>query len=238
MSTIELYRSIRDENICFLRTNEVRVDERLASLASDTRRGISLIIPIRIDREIYADLVKEFSAIEPDQYYYPYDDLHTTIFDFASARENYVPDRGREEAFREISMEACRSLEPFRIRFRGVVFSREAGLLKGYDDDVLVDLRERIRKALHKAGIENDERYRSRSAHCTFMRFRAMLRFPERFAEKIEAWGERDFASERVTAAELVEHDWYNSQASKRILGLMTIAASVAPEESLSPGSF
>lgn len=220
---VELYRAIREENIGFLRANEASVDEVLAGPSPDARRGVSLIIPVRIDPAVYAALLEEFTAIEPDQYYYPRDDLHTTVFDFLSAREGYVPDRGREEAFRLIAEEVCRRREAFSLRFRGVVFSREAGLLKGYDDEALIDLRERIRTALLEAGLGNDERYRSRSAHCTFMRFRAGLRCPGRFETVVNAWSERDLGNMPVTSAELVEHDWYNRKASKRIIGVVTI---------------
>jgi len=221
----ELYRAIREENIGFLRANEASVDEALAGPSPDARRGVSLVIPVRIDPAVYAALSEEFTAIEPDQYYYPCDDLHTTIFDFLSAREGYVPDRGREEEYRLIAEVACRRLEVFSLRFRGVAFSREAGLLKGYDDEVLTDLRERIRTALFKAGLGNDERYRSRSAHCTFMRFRAGLRCPSRFETAMDAWSERDLGNMPVTSAELVEHDWYNRRTSKRIIGVVTVAA-------------
>ena len=220
----ELYRAIREENIGFLRANEARIDKTLAEPSPDARRGVSLIIPVRIDPSAYVALLEEFAAIEPDQYYYPRDDLHTTIFDFLSAREGYVPDRGREEAFRLIAKETCRRFEAFSLCFRGVVFSREAGLLKGYDDEALIDLRERIRTALFDAGLGNDERYRSRSAHCTFMRFKAGLRFPDRFEAAMDAWGERDLGCVPVTSAELVEHDWYNRKVSKRIIEVVTLA--------------
>jgi len=58
------------------------------------------------------------------------------------------------------------------------------------------------------------------------MRFREELHFPGRFVDSMEVWGERDFGCAKVSFIELVEHDWYNRKASKRILGEIDLAKS------------
>jgi 2'-5' RNA ligase len=205
--------------------NEPLVDTLVLDPARDFRRGISLILPVRPEESAYSELIAAMSGMEPDQYYYPIADLHVTIFDFVSAREGFAKDAAREAVFLDIASRACAGTEPFELRLEGIAFSREAGMMAGYDGGALVDLRSRIRAALSAAGIKNDERYRSRSAHCSFMRFAAKLRSPRRFLGEIEAWEEVRFGAASPGAARLVEHDWYNRQASLRDLGICRLAA-------------
>ncbi len=219
MSSHELYLAIGEKNRPFLDANEPIVDEFVLDPSRDSRKGISLILPIRLEGEAYRELIQSVSLIEPDQYYYPAGDLHTTIFDFVSARAGFASNPDLDMAFLDIASRACAAMKPFELRFEGVVCSREAGLIAGYDGDALIELRSRIRQELAEAGLKNDERYDSRSAHCCFMRFAARLRMPRRFLETIGSWDKVSFGASTYGAAELVEHDWYNRKTSLRKIG-------------------
>ncbi|MBN1700010.1 MAG: hypothetical protein JW881_21045 [Spirochaetales bacterium] len=72
--------------------------------------------------------------------------------------------------------------------------------------------------ASNKAGIENDERYRSESAHATFCRFTSPLRDPAGLLRYIEKHRSYALGTETVAVIELVEHDWYNRSSAKRII--------------------
>ena len=223
MSSHELYLAIGEKNRPFLDANEPIVDEFVLDPSRDSRMGISLILPVRLDGATYRDLVQSMSLIEPDQYYYPPGDLHTTIFDFVSARAGFASNPDLDVAFLDIASRACAAMKPFELRFEGVVCSREAGLIAGYDGNALVELRSRIRQELIEAGLKNDERYNSPSAHCCFMRFAARLRMPRRFLETIGSWDKVSFGASTYGAAELVEHDWYNRRASLRKIGICVL---------------
>jgi hypothetical protein len=219
MSSKELYDAIHAANIDDLRHGRIDTDPLLLPGAGDPRRGVSLIIPVQGSREHYQELVNRFSQVEPDQYYYPFEDLHITIFDFIQGSAAYQRSNDRNRQFLQISREAASDIQPFRLQQQGVVFSRTAGLIRGYDDNILVDMREKIRKRLQELNLPNDERYASESAHTTFMRFPCQLRNPQALAELIEQQREIDLGSEKITFCQLVEHDWYNTRSRTRIIG-------------------
>jgi hypothetical protein len=218
MSSITLYDRIHDSNIEDIGEGRVEIDRYLATAENDPRMGISLIIPIVGNSENYRELVNRFERVEPDQYYYPFGNLHITVFDFIQGSADYRRDEFLEKTFLEISREAVEAVGPFAIHFRGVAFSRGAGILRGYDGDALISIRRNIRSLLKERGIRNDERYESESAHVTFTRFRAALRNPPLFRETIEASRSFDLGDEEVSSLELVEHDWYNLLQRKRVI--------------------
>ena len=171
MSIQTLYDSIHQENIAFIRSGDVFVDEYLGTGLADTRRGLSLIIPLDQIMKGYEALIKSFQILEPEQYYYPAEDLHITVFDYIGAHKAYARSSSIEQTCINITNEFVESLSGFTVLFKGIVFSREAGLLKGYDDGSVVALRKRIRQQLKVYGLSNTERYESMSVHSTFMRF-------------------------------------------------------------------
>jgi 2'-5' RNA ligase len=218
VSSTELYESIRERDLACLRSGAVELDRVLAAGLPDSRRGISLVMPASRIAPGYEGLVARFAAVDPAQYYYPRSDLHITIFDFTQAREGCVADPGLEASFREISRAALASFAGFAVELRGVVFNRAAGIVKGFDRDRLLGLRQRIRKELVARGIRNDERYESGSAHITFARFRQPPADPAALCEAAEAAREIELGHVDAGEVELVEHDWYNSPASRRLL--------------------
>ena len=218
MSSVSIYDQIYRDNIQKICTGNVQIDPYLNEHAVDGRLGISLIIPIQKSRQEYEALVAQFRAIAPDQYYYPFDDLHITVFDFVQASKDYTRNEGQEDDFRKISQEALAGIGHFPLRLCGPVFSSAAGLLAGYDDGGLISIRNDIRRLMAMKGLRNDERYESRSAHVTFCRFRSPLQNPAGLVRLIDACRDLDLGSEQVYCMELVEHDWYNSTATKRVI--------------------
>jgi hypothetical protein len=218
MSSTELYDSIRERGLERLRSGDALIDGWLGGKERDPRRGLSLIIPLKRALVPYGRLVEAFSSIDPGQYYYPTEDLHITIFDFLRARPGYVGDGRSEGAFLAVAGEVLASFGPFPIEMRGVAFSQEAGLIAGYDSDALVAVRASIRKLMADRGLANDERYESRSAHATFVRFKRAPSNPSALCETIIRMRDFELGAVTVDSAELVEHDWYNSSRTKRVI--------------------
>jgi len=163
-------------------------------------------------------LTDHFQKLEPHQYYYPASDLHITIFDFIQAQTDFQRDEALEKIFLEIATQAVNGFGAFNIQMKGVVFSNEAGLIRGFDGNKLLFLRENIRSLRTEAGLRNDERYESESAHVTFTRFKNRLEDPITFYTFIEASKMTYLGEESVNQVELVEHDWYNSTPTKRVI--------------------
>ncbi|HUW42169.1 MAG TPA: Gfo/Idh/MocA family oxidoreductase [Rectinemataceae bacterium] len=226
MSSRKLYDAIHAANIGRIASGEIVLDDYLGGKLPDSRVGVSLVISARSFAGSYAKLVSSARRAEPWQYYYPFHDLHITVFDFIRGSEAYRPDARLEKRFLDLAREAARSFEPFAIRFSGIVFSDAAGLIQGYDDDLLARLRQAIRELMEDAGLANDERYRSESAHLTFARFISPLASPGGLREFIDGNRETEIGRERVDALELVEHDWYDRRATRRIIGRVELRGS------------
>lgn len=218
MSSEALYQSIYEKFIGILTRGDMRVDDALAHREEDGRLGISLIIPMQQLGDRYADFAKIAARVEPDLYLYPLEDLHITVFDFMQGSGTYRRDRSNEILFTEIADNAAKTIEPFTIEFRGVVFTDEAGILPGFDNDRLVGIRQKIREMLKQRGVRNDERYESQSAHITFCRFQNRLKNSAEFVRFLHNYRQFEFGTETITHLELVEHDWYNLKRKKRII--------------------
>jgi hypothetical protein len=218
MSSKQLYYSIFQQNIKEIENNRIVIDQYLSKDKIDNRRGISLIIPISINTFVYSNLVNEYYNIEPDQYYYPNIDLHITIFTFLSARDTYKNNEDLNRYFKYISESALQNIPQFKILLYGLTFSKEAGFINGYDNDLLINIRNSIRIEMNNKGLKIDERYKSETAHITFTRFVNPLHDSKRLVNKIYEDKNKTIEEIKINKIELVEHDWYNKFAHKKVL--------------------
>lgn len=218
LSSRSLYDSIYDNNIVDIESGNIKIDEYLKGSKLDSRMGVSLIIPIHSISYSYSNLVSSLKKIEPEQYYYPTRDLHITIFDYVQGTEKYVRNTELEKAFIEISKQSLKIVHAFPITLRGIVFSNEAGIIQGYDTNILFKIRGKIRGLLNQNGIKNNERYESESAHITFMRFMNPLQKAKELCKFINENRELKIGFPTIEEVEMVEHDWYNHKISKRII--------------------
>jgi len=212
------YNSIDEKYIRNIRSGEVVIDSNLKNFVNDKRLGISLQISINSIEDKYYDFLKIFESALPNQYYYPYCDLHTTIFDFYRAKAEYVQKADVETSIIDLVQTILKSIEVFPITYNGISFSSEAGIIRGYDLDILINIRKKIREAMMEYNFENDERYESQSAHITFMRFVEFIANPNKTIEMICKLKNYVFGEMKVGSIDLVEHDWYNLKAKKRII--------------------
>jgi len=218
MSSKQLYDSIFQEHISDIEKNSIITDEYLKNGKIDNRRGISLIIPISFDKSVYSDLVKEYYDIEPTQYYYPNTDLHITIFTFISARETYKNNEESNRHFKYISETVLQNIRAFNVLLYGITFSKEAGFINGYDNNILINIRNSIRIEMKNKELRIDERYKSETAHITFTRFVNPLTDNKIFGNKLYEDKNKPIDEITIRKIELVEHDWYNKLAHKKVL--------------------
>jgi hypothetical protein len=215
MGNIQLYTDIKERNEQYVASGDIIVDDFLATPEADKRRGVTLLVPVPELGEKYQELVTRFVSGEPNQYYYPLSDLHVTVFTFISGTADYVPNDEMNRAFREITKDVLAGIKGIRIDFDGIVFSREAGIICGYDDDVLIEMRKGIRERLKKKGIPVLERYESKSSHVTFCRFKERLGNPKSFTATIKKNEAKYFGRYGIKNIHLVQNDWYNSERNR-----------------------
>jgi hypothetical protein len=218
MNSKTLYEAIHLDNIIDIRNGNIFIDDYLTNGIKDSRRGVSLIIPLSQIFKEYEAIVKHFRILEPEQYYYPTSDLHITIFDYIAAHNTYAGSTLIDQTYIGITDAVVKSLAGFNVLFKGIVFSREAGLLKGYDNGSVIALRNRIRARLKDDGLPNTERYQSKSVHSTFMRFTKRIDNLHAFLNELELRKEIDLGIETVKRLVLVEHDWYNRKNLTRTI--------------------
>lgn len=223
MSTQEVYNNIYSQNIEFIRSGNIIKDDYLSSGRADKRLGISLVIPIKGIGRKYSFLIELFKKYEPDLYYYPFSDIHVTVFNYIEASSNYIKSVDVEKNYIRVTREVLREEAAFPIEFKGIVFSRQAGIIQGYDKGRLISIRNKIRILLKEYSIKYVERYKTESAHITFCRFARGLKEPERLAGMIKENRHIDIGTEIINNIELIEHDWYNQQLKKRIIEVLKI---------------
>ena len=205
---------------------KIETDKFLSSTSEDKRRGISLIIPVPFNKIIYSSFIDAFRNIESAQYYYPLSDLHITIFTFLSARDTYRSNPKLENEFIQITGKALNNINQLLISFSGFTFSKEAGFINGYDNNALILIRDCIRTEMSNKGLKIDERYKSETAHVTFMRFKNEISNIDDFYNTIANKRNEIIEDINLSKIELVEHDWYNTESNKRIISTFNIKSS------------
>jgi 2'-5' RNA ligase len=146
--------------------------QELSASGADQRYGVNLIVRPSPRVVTYIHAVQErLRAHEPEQYFYPADDLHLTLIELCSSRPQFEVERlaaAVAQALPEMVHTALRALL--------------VGPLLGYDqracalnflpaDDALQTLRGYLVNQLTTHGITIAPRYTPQSAHVTLMRY-------------------------------------------------------------------
>lgn len=207
------YRNILEQNREAILRGGVG-DDYLKFPGRDTRMALALVIRIspNVCSLIEAYLHK-LKTIEPDLYYYPARDLHITVLDLLRG----VPDRtipDNIDDYTRCIRECAKKISPFEIVFDGLTMSDNAVMIKGYYESALEDFRQELRRSMKRYGLLLEERYETFSAHITAARIPDQLRHPESFVTYLA--DKHPFGEMKVTAFELVFHNWYDSQ--KKVL--------------------
>ena len=199
--------------------NKISLDPSLYNLSKDVRQGLTLVTPL--SQEVYckvAKIMKLLESIEPEQYYYPFENMHITTLNLTPFSEDFVFDRKQCEAFNKVFKKAFNGIKPFNVKLEGITASKGAVIIQGFYKDALQKMRENLRREAQKQGVMLNEDYERKTAHTTIIRFRKKLRKPKDFVKQIEKHRNTDLGTMRIDKVLLVLTDWYNRKEKKTII--------------------
>ena len=142
---------------------------------SDTRCGVNLIC--RPSEQVIAAItsIQDPKSERAKQYYYPAADLHVTVSEIIHSR-TYGEAAEIGERLAEEAWNALGDFPAFDLNATRAVFDERAGRLELQSKDGrLHQIRQRIHDVATDTGIVPTPRYRSSSAHITFMRYIRLL---------------------------------------------------------------
>ena len=194
-------------------------DKYLQNLATDTRRGLTLLVAVAPTvAATAANALADLRRAAPELYYYPAADLHVTLLTPLSGQPNQQLSARQFQAYHTALQDVFRQQTAFVIEFVGFTLTLGAVLLQGYPRPAFQVLREQVRARLLAAGLPVAERYQSVSAHVTAVRFPVAPVAPVSLAEYVQARREVPLGQQVVTEILLVWNDWYNQQQRTQLL--------------------
>ncbi|NLW11010.1 MAG: mutarotase [Clostridiaceae bacterium] len=224
MSEIKLiYDSLREQADSAIRADELRVDPNLSDKSRDTRRGLTVLLrPAPPVRDAVMNFLAEAAPLEPDQYFYQVDELHTTVLSIITCEADFQLDEIDLAPYIHTIERAAQESSAFAIVYRGVTATPDSVMIQGFPlDEQLEQLRDNIRSSFRESGLfcTIDQRYRMRTAHMTCMRFRTpALNNPERFIELLDHYRSHDFGNSNISEIEFSLNDWYMTASEAKLL--------------------
>lgn len=206
-----LYHEINQRGFAAIAAGNEAVDSHLQSIPDDTRRGLTLLghLPAHVCRNINFAL-QELKQVDPNQYYYPTNDMHITVMDLLACQPQFKLSQSEFNHYRDIIAEAVRTIPPIHWRVQGLMVSPGAVMVKGYYGPELETLRQKLRQALPGEGLKLNERYPTLSGHVTVTRFSDQLVARQDFLDVIKQDCQLGFGKFTMHSLDLVVHDWYN----------------------------
>lgn len=207
----ELYRQINQKGISALTDHKEVIDDYLSSPKLDFRRGLTLLVPIpaHIRRNIMFCMQK-LKNIEPNEYYYPAEDLHIIAIDILAARPDFTLSPLMTSKYCNEIIRLAAKVGPIHWTIKGLIASPGAVLVKGYYSANLTKLRNLIRRSLPANGLKLDERYPTYSGHMTIARFSHPIVEQQQFLQTLAELDNIELGTFTTSNLDLVIHDWYN----------------------------
>ncbi len=222
MSLRERYDALWQDARNYFASGRVETDAHLADLASDRRRGLTVLArPRGPVAERFSAFVQQLAEIAPDQYFYQPGEFHVTVLSLFTATENLAPYMARLPVYQDVLESILPSTEGFTLAFRGITASRSCIMVQGFPQDGRLErLREGLRQALQKQGFARDldQRYRITTAHSTIMRFRTQPAALSHLIDLLDRYRDYEFGSTTVERLQLTQNDWYMSAARTQVL--------------------
>lgn len=216
MTLQAIYDGLWDDAAPRIRDGQVRIDTRIGD-DGDTRRGLTLILrPHGNTLAAFADFLRDAAALEPDQYRYPSTDIHTTVLSIIGCEADFAAADIDARAYASVVASCVGDATSFRVEHRGISTTPDAVLAQGFPiGDGLKRLREHLRTEFARSGLRTtmDVRYHLQTAHSTLIRFTRPLIDGRRFHAFLANNRRRDFGYTEVRRLELIENDWYLTQA-------------------------
>ena len=221
----QLYDTLFAQGAQAALTGQLVPDPHLRHPTADTRRGLTLLIPVApAVAAATADTLADLRTADPTLYYYPAPDLHLTLLTPLTGQPNQQLPTTLAQTYVAALREVLHDAPAFSIDFAGLTFTPAAVLLQGYPEPQLQQLREHVRQCLQEAALPLHERYRSISAHTTVVRFPVLPAHPGALVEYVAARRETPVRRQSVTELLLVWNDWYNRRERSRLLARLALA--------------
>ena len=113
-------------------SGDYQMDARVQAMF-DTRRGISLVLyPSAEVKENIASFLSDIYSYEPEQYYYPFSDIHITVLSVISCAENFLLNTINVQKYIDVLSVAMKTSRAFTISFQGVTTSSSCVMVQGF----------------------------------------------------------------------------------------------------------
>jgi len=209
------------DSIDLFKTNTCDTD-LLINDPFDMRRGITALS--YLDKTVgdnIANFLDELKAIEPEQYYYPINELHLTVLSIISCVSGFTLSTIDVQAYCSIFKETLEGFGSFNVHYKGITVSPGCILIQGFPDDKqLHHLRELLRINVNKAKLKSsiDSRYKISTAHTTAVRCVTPFNNSDRVMEVLSTYKDYDFGTVEVNSLSLVFNNWYQHLAITQTL--------------------
>jgi len=208
------YAQMWVDSIDHFKNNNCQTD-LLINDPSDMRRGITVLsyFDSSVKTNI-ANFLNELKNIEPEQYYYPQNELHLTILSIISCIAGFKLSTINVEAYGSIFHESIKDIGSFKINYKGITVSPSCILIQGFpDSEQLNILRNSLRANFKKANLVStiDTRYEISTAHTTAVRCMAPFNNSHDVMKILTKYRNYDFGTVEVNTLELVFNNWYQN---------------------------
>jgi 2'-5' RNA ligase len=209
------YNKLYNDAIQKIRSDQYETDDLIDS-PLDRRLGVTLVIrPDEHVKHRIVEFLTALRAIEPEQYYYPFSDMHITVMSIISCYEGFDLKQIAVQDYFDLIRKDLPSQKNIRISFKGITASPSCIMIQGFpQQSVLDELRNSVKTAFKTSSLQQsiDKRYSIQTAHVTVVRFTKPFTAKEEFIKVLEDFKDYDFGTATISEMELVHNDWYQRE--------------------------
>jgi 2'-5' RNA ligase len=224
-----LYSKMWVDSIDRFKNNNCETD-LLLNDPTDTRRGITVLTYFNNSVEVkISNFLEELKIIEPEQYYYPKNELHLTILSIISCIAGFKLSNIDVEEYTSIFKDTVKDIGGFKVKYKGITVSSSCILVRGFPDvKQLSHLRNSLRVNFQKADLESsiDSRYEITTAHTTAVRCLAPFKNSDNVMKTLTKYRDYDFGTLEVNSLELVFNNWYQNLSITKNLSSLKLRPS------------
>lgn len=197
--------------------NKFFIDPYLSK--KDNRLGLTILIPLEGEcTKQFSKIINKLKEIEPEQYFYPLENLHVTVVSVSEITEDFIPNETIINKYKEILSQTIKEIPEFTIKFKGITASDLVIFIKGFSDDTIQKLRNNFKEQARNQGLKIDDRYETKIIHSTIARFKNKLKNPEQLIKKIEELNNIEIANYKVNKIQFLINNWYNKKENNKLL--------------------
>jgi len=225
----QLYTNMWKNSIDRFKNNNCETDQLIHD-PRDMRRGITVLsyFDNPVDVEI-SKFLNELRIIEPEQYYYPSNELHLTVLSIIGCISGFKLSNINAEEYSSIFKESIKEIGGFKVKYKGITLSPSCILIQGFpDSEQLSYLRDSLRINFNKSKLQStiDARYEISTAHTTVVRCVAPFKHSDSLMKVLSKYKNYDFGTLEVNSLELVFNNWYQNLSITESLSKLELSPS------------